>query len=195
MMFRIDSRHWKISMNTLHCDKFWAWFFAVLWRPFWKWRPVEILQCRESIPDIIIYQHMKFRCSSTYGHKPVKVIWIFMIPKTLKLFGFLIVWLWAYRLWLSQWRLKSVFFINNYFFLSNLFSNWTPFQYVYYTLNLIPFEIKNEVVLFLCAHWDNHRLKPPLRQTQNMHSLSFIILPCKTRTKTRIVFHLYNIQQ
>jgi hypothetical protein len=42
-------------MNTLHCDKFWTWFFAVLWWPFWKWRPVEILQCRESIPDIIIY--------------------------------------------------------------------------------------------------------------------------------------------
>ena len=34
--------------------------FAVLWRPFWKWRPVEIVQCRESIRDIIIYQHIKF---------------------------------------------------------------------------------------------------------------------------------------
>jgi hypothetical protein len=22
--------------------------FCVLWRPFWKWRPVEIVQCRES---------------------------------------------------------------------------------------------------------------------------------------------------
>jgi hypothetical protein len=42
-------------MNTLHCDKFWAWFFAVLWRSFWKWRPVEIFQCQESIRDIIIY--------------------------------------------------------------------------------------------------------------------------------------------
>ena len=52
-------------MNTLHCDKFWAWFFAVLWWPFWKWRPVEILQCRESIPDMIIYQHMKFRWNRT----------------------------------------------------------------------------------------------------------------------------------
>jgi hypothetical protein len=52
-------------MNTLHCDKFWAWFFAVLWWPFWKWRTVEILQCRESIPDIIIYQHMKFRWNRT----------------------------------------------------------------------------------------------------------------------------------
>jgi hypothetical protein len=34
--------------------------FAVLWRPFWKWRPVEIFQCRESIRDIIIYPHIKF---------------------------------------------------------------------------------------------------------------------------------------
>ena len=35
-------------------------FFAVLWWPFWKWRPVEIFQCRESIRDIIIYPHIKF---------------------------------------------------------------------------------------------------------------------------------------
>jgi hypothetical protein len=34
--------------------------FAVLWWPFWKWRPVEICQCRESIRDIIIYPHIKF---------------------------------------------------------------------------------------------------------------------------------------
>ena len=52
-------------MNTLHCDKFWAWFFAVLWWPFWKWRQVEILWCRESIQDIIIYLHMKFRWNQT----------------------------------------------------------------------------------------------------------------------------------
>jgi hypothetical protein len=32
-----------------------CWIFAVLWRPFWKWRPVEIFQCQESIRDIIIY--------------------------------------------------------------------------------------------------------------------------------------------
>jgi hypothetical protein len=37
------------------------WIFAVLWRPFWKWRPVEICQCRESIRDIInIYPHIQF---------------------------------------------------------------------------------------------------------------------------------------
>ena len=52
-------------MNTLHCDKFWAWFFAVLWWPFWKWRQVEILRCRESIQDIIIYLHMKCRWNRT----------------------------------------------------------------------------------------------------------------------------------
>ena len=34
-----------------------CWIFAVLWWPFWKWRPVEIFQCR----DIIIYPHIKFR--------------------------------------------------------------------------------------------------------------------------------------
>ena len=47
-------------MNTLHCDKFWTWIFAALWRSFWKWRPVEILRCRKSIQNIIIYLHMKF---------------------------------------------------------------------------------------------------------------------------------------
>jgi putative Mn2+ efflux pump MntP len=31
-----------------------------LWRPFWKWRLVEIFQCRQSIWDIIIYPHIKF---------------------------------------------------------------------------------------------------------------------------------------
>jgi hypothetical protein len=31
-----------------------------LWWPFWKWRPVEMCQCRESIRDIIIYPHIKF---------------------------------------------------------------------------------------------------------------------------------------
>ena len=33
----------------------------VLWRPFWKWRPVVIFRCQESIRDIIIYTHMKCR--------------------------------------------------------------------------------------------------------------------------------------
>ena len=38
-----------------------CWIFAVLWWPFWKWRPVEIFQCRESIRDIInIYPHIQF---------------------------------------------------------------------------------------------------------------------------------------
>ena len=29
-----------------------CWIFAVLWRQFWKWRSVEIFQCRESIQDV-----------------------------------------------------------------------------------------------------------------------------------------------
>ena len=33
-----------------------CWFFAVLWWPFWKWRPVEIVWCRESIQDVEIEQ-------------------------------------------------------------------------------------------------------------------------------------------
>ena len=37
-----------------------CWICVVLWWPFWKWRPVEIFQCRESIRDIIIYPHIKF---------------------------------------------------------------------------------------------------------------------------------------
>jgi hypothetical protein len=37
-----------------------SWIFEVLWRPFWKWQPVEILKCRQSIQDIIIYPHSKF---------------------------------------------------------------------------------------------------------------------------------------
>jgi hypothetical protein len=40
-------------------------FNIVLWRPFWKWWPLEIFQCRESIRDIIIYPHMKCRCNRT----------------------------------------------------------------------------------------------------------------------------------
>ena len=35
------------------------WICAVLWWPFWKWRPVEIFQYRESIRYIIIYPHIK----------------------------------------------------------------------------------------------------------------------------------------
>ena len=42
-----------------------CWIFAVLWRPFWKWRPVEIFRCQESIRDIIIYPHMKCRWNTT----------------------------------------------------------------------------------------------------------------------------------
>jgi hypothetical protein len=37
-----------------------CWICEVFWRPFWKWRPVEICQCQESIREIIIYLHMKW---------------------------------------------------------------------------------------------------------------------------------------
>jgi hypothetical protein len=42
-----------------------CWIFVVLWWPFWKWRSVEIVQCWESIRDIIIYPHIKFWCQTT----------------------------------------------------------------------------------------------------------------------------------
>jgi hypothetical protein len=38
---------------------------VVLWWPFWKWRPVDIFRCHESIRDIIIYPHMKWRWNRT----------------------------------------------------------------------------------------------------------------------------------
>ena len=50
----------KVTVEIKQC-----WIFAVLWRPFWKWRPVEIFRCRESIHDIIIYLHMKCRWNRT----------------------------------------------------------------------------------------------------------------------------------
>ena len=42
--------------------------FVVLWWPFWKWRPVEIFRCQESIRDIIIYPHMKWRWNRTMSN-------------------------------------------------------------------------------------------------------------------------------
>ena len=42
-----------------------CWICAVLWWPFWKWRPVEIFKCQESFRDIIIYPHMKCRWNRT----------------------------------------------------------------------------------------------------------------------------------
>ena len=41
-----------------------CWICVVLW-PFSKWRLVEIFQCQESIRDIIIYPHMKWRWNWT----------------------------------------------------------------------------------------------------------------------------------
>jgi hypothetical protein len=50
----------KVTFEIEQC-----WICAVLWRPFWKWRPVEIFRCQESIRDIIIYLHMKCRWNRT----------------------------------------------------------------------------------------------------------------------------------
>jgi hypothetical protein len=67
----LKSNDYKVS-QTGHWQQF-KWTLCIVtnseldflrW-PFWKWRPVEILQCRESIPDIIIYPHMKFRWNQT----------------------------------------------------------------------------------------------------------------------------------
>ena len=42
-----------------------CWICVVLWQPFWKWWPIEIFRCQESIRDIIIYPHMKCRWHRT----------------------------------------------------------------------------------------------------------------------------------
>jgi hypothetical protein len=43
----------SLSTHISNCDDIGqCWFFAILWGPFWKWRPGEIVQCQESIQDI-----------------------------------------------------------------------------------------------------------------------------------------------
>jgi hypothetical protein len=59
MMSRIYSWHWKISSGHLISDS------VEFLRSFWKWRLLEIFQCRESNRDIIIYPHMKWRWNRT----------------------------------------------------------------------------------------------------------------------------------
>ena len=51
------------SKSTIEIEQ--CWIFAGLWQPFWKWRPVEIFRCQESIRDIIIYLHIKCRWNRT----------------------------------------------------------------------------------------------------------------------------------
>ena len=52
----------SLSTHMSNCDDIGqCWIFAILWWPFWKWRPVEIVQCEESIRDIIFYPHVKWR--------------------------------------------------------------------------------------------------------------------------------------
>jgi hypothetical protein len=45
-----------------------CWICVVLWLPFWKWWPVEIFRCQESILDIIVYLHMKCRWNRTMSN-------------------------------------------------------------------------------------------------------------------------------
>ena len=52
-----------------------CWICVVLWWPFWKWRPVEIFQCRESIQDIIIYPHIKFWYEMALKSDNVEFVW------------------------------------------------------------------------------------------------------------------------
>jgi hypothetical protein len=54
MATTIPSTHIWNGVEIRQC-----WICAELWWPFWKWRPVEIFQCQESIQDIIIYPHIK----------------------------------------------------------------------------------------------------------------------------------------
>jgi hypothetical protein len=50
----------RLSTHISNCDDIvQCRFFAILWWPFWKWRPVEIVQCQDSIRHIIIYPHIK----------------------------------------------------------------------------------------------------------------------------------------
>jgi hypothetical protein len=57
--------HYKLFLTQATFEIEQCWIFAVLWRPFWKWRPVEIFRCRESIQVLIIYLHMKFGWNRT----------------------------------------------------------------------------------------------------------------------------------
>ena len=64
-----------------------CWICVVLWRPFWKWRPVEIFQCWKSILDIIIYPHIKFwwyrtmlNCSSNGNLSLCQIVCLYHYP-------------------------------------------------------------------------------------------------------------------
>jgi hypothetical protein len=55
-------------VGRLWCKQ--CWICAVLWRPFWKCRPIENFRCQESFRDIIIYPHMKCRWNWTISKWP-----------------------------------------------------------------------------------------------------------------------------
>jgi hypothetical protein len=52
---------------------------AVLWWPFWKWRPVEIFRCQESIRDIIEILKMQ-NCSSNGDLSLCQILCLYHYP-------------------------------------------------------------------------------------------------------------------
>jgi hypothetical protein len=58
-MSGINSGHHNLPTHEMSLKVGQCWIRAVLWS-FWKWWPVKIFQCRESIRDILIYPHNKF---------------------------------------------------------------------------------------------------------------------------------------
>jgi hypothetical protein len=81
MLVENDITNWLLTSKNFYPSPFskWpqCWICAVLWRPFWKWRPVEMFRCQESIRDIIIYLHMKWHWNRTMLH-----LWVdYDVPK------------------------------------------------------------------------------------------------------------------
>ena len=61
-MLGINSEHHNLPTYEISFEIEQCWICVVLWWPFWKWWPVEIFRCQESIRDIIIYLQMKCHC-------------------------------------------------------------------------------------------------------------------------------------
>jgi hypothetical protein len=58
---KLNNFYWSpFSTHIPNCyDIGQCWIFAILWWPFWKWGPVEIFQCQESIDIIPFYLRNK----------------------------------------------------------------------------------------------------------------------------------------
>ena len=66
----------KFSMSGINTGR-WNRTMLNLWWPFWKWRLVEIFRSQESIRDIIIYPHIKWRWNRTMLNLCGSVVAIF----------------------------------------------------------------------------------------------------------------------